>query len=121
MVGLTAFSTVVHPRPRPTHPHPPRAKTMEHLPTHHTAPERLTQLNDRAVNQDGKFLLYWMQHGQRAHENPALEYAIRWANELDTPCVVAFSLMDDYPDGSLRHFQFMLEGLKEVADRLAER
>ena len=94
---------------------------MDSLPTHHTAPERLTQLNDQPVNEDGHFLLYWMQHGQRAHENPALEYAIRWANELDTPCVVAFSLMDDYPDGSLRHFQFMLEGLKEVADRLAER
>ena len=94
---------------------------MEQVPHHHLPPERLQQLNDREVNPDNSFLLYWMQHSQRAYANPALEYAIRWANELEKPCVVAFSLMDDYPDGSLRHFQFMLEGLKEVADRLAER
>ncbi len=94
---------------------------MEDLPTYHLPEERLQQLNDRELDKDGNFLLYWMQHSQRAYENPALEYAIRWANDLDTRCVVAFALTDDYPDGNLRHFQFMLEGLKETADRLTER
>ncbi|THH36532.1 deoxyribodipyrimidine photolyase [Neolewinella litorea] len=85
------------------------------------APERLKQLNDRPLREDGTCLVYWMQESMRAYENPALEYAVRWANDLGKPCVVAFTLIDDFPEANLRHYRFLLEGLKEVADRLAER
>ena len=62
-----------------------------------------------------------MQQSQRASFNPALEYAIEMANRDGLPVLVAFGLMDDYPDANLRHYRFMLEGLRDVAVALAER
>lgn len=83
--------------------------------------DRLQALNDKAVADDGDYVLYWMQHGQRAEWNHALEYAVRRANALDLGVVVGFGLYDDYPDGNARHFQFMLQGLLEVKHALSER
>ncbi len=94
---------------------------MEKLKNFSIAPERLQQLNDRKLNGDGKYVIYWMQESMRTYDNPALEYAIRWANELDKYCVVVFTLIDDFPEASLRHYQFLVEGLAEVRDRVRER
>ena len=84
-------------------------------------PERIQPLNDAPCRDDGRYVLYWMQQSQRAAHNPALEYAIRRANEHDVPTVVVFGLMDDYPEATERHYAFMLEGLAETASRLEER
>jgi deoxyribodipyrimidine photo-lyase len=81
---------------------------------------RRRHLNERAMRR-GRYVLYWMQQSQRASCNPALEYAIRVANREDLPVLVAFGLTDDYPEANLRHYRFMLEGLREVAATLAER
>jgi deoxyribodipyrimidine photo-lyase len=62
-----------------------------------------------------------MQQSQREHFNHALEYAIAGANELDLPLLVGFGLTSGYPEANLRHYQFMLEGLREVAQALASR
>jgi deoxyribodipyrimidine photo-lyase len=62
-----------------------------------------------------------MQQSQRATGNPALEYAIQAANRAGLPVLVAFGLMDDYPDANLRHYRFMLEGLCDVEQTLARR
>ncbi|MCP9237686.1 deoxyribodipyrimidine photo-lyase [Lewinella sp. JB7] len=94
---------------------------MEQVKNFHIAPERIQQLNDRPLRHDGDYVIYWMQESMRAYENPALEYAVRWANDLDKACIVVFTLIDDFPEANLRHYTFLLEGLKEVADRLAER
>ena len=83
--------------------------------------ERIRQLNDFPVDQDGKYVLYWMQQSQRAAHNPALEHAIECANQLDKPSLCAFGLHADYPDANLRHFAFMLEGLAETVSTLANR
>ena len=82
--------------------------------------ERITILNDRSV-QKGQWVLYWMQQSQRAHDNPALEYAISQANRLGLPVLVAFGLTDGYPEANLRHFRFMLEGLAETQRQLVRR
>jgi deoxyribodipyrimidine photo-lyase len=83
--------------------------------------ERVQRLNDAAVREDGRYVLYWMQQAQRAELNHALEYAIHRANELDLPVLVAFGLMDDYPEANLRHYHFMLQGLQDVASALERR
>jgi deoxyribodipyrimidine photo-lyase len=62
-----------------------------------------------------------MQQSQRAVHNHALEYAVQQANKLDRMLLVAFGLMDDYPEANLRHYTFMLEGLKETQVTLASR
>jgi deoxyribodipyrimidine photo-lyase len=70
---------------------------------------------------DGDFVLYWMQSSQRAEQNHALEYAVQQANELGQRLLVLFGLTDDYPEANLRHYAFMLEGLKDAQESLEER
>lgn len=82
--------------------------------------ERIKKLNDKPPR-DGKYVLYWMQQSQRAQFNHALEYAIRTANDRGDRLLVAFGLMDDYPEANLRHYRFMLEGLQDVAQELEQR
>jgi deoxyribodipyrimidine photo-lyase len=82
--------------------------------------ERITIVNDAGLGA-GQWVLYWMQQSQRAHDNPALEYAIRQANRLKLPVLVVFALTDNYPDANRRHYRFMVEGLAETADLLAKR
>ena len=81
---------------------------------------RIQILNDADAVQ-GSYVLYWMQQSQRADYNHALEYAIQQANRLGQGLVVAFGLTDNYPEANLRHYTFMLEGLKETQSTLARR
>jgi deoxyribodipyrimidine photo-lyase len=81
---------------------------------------RIRRLNDRQVV-TGRYVLYWMQQSQRAELNHALEYAVREANGAGLGVVVAFGLTDDYPEANLRHYTFMVEGLKGTAQSLEKR
>lgn len=86
-----------------------------------THPARVHIRRDGPENSAGRFVLYWMQQAQRARANPALEEAVRLADERGLPVVVGFGLDEHYPDANLRHFAFMLEGLAETARELEER
>jgi len=81
---------------------------------------RIQVLNDMKPA-TGAYVLYWMQQSQRAEDNQALEYAVELANYLQLPVLVSFGLTDDYPDANLRHYTFMLEGLRETAAALRKR
>ncbi|MFO7713824.1 deoxyribodipyrimidine photo-lyase [Desulfosarcina sp.] len=81
---------------------------------------RIQVLNTADIR-DGAYVLYWMQQSQRVEYNHALEYAVQQANRLERMLLVVFGLMDDYPEANLRHYTFMLEGLKETAAALALR
>jgi deoxyribodipyrimidine photo-lyase len=76
-------------------------------------PERITPLN-RQPARSGRRVLYWMQASQRVSWNHALEFAVREANGRDLPVVVFFGLTPDFPEANLRHYRFLLEGLREV-------
>src|SRR5829696_7443729 len=82
---------------------------------------RIRVLNKAESRRSGRYVLYWMQQSQRARFNPALELAIDEANARDLPVLVCFGLMDGYPEANARHNAFMLEGLAEVAQALADR
>ncbi len=82
--------------------------------------QRIRQLNNKPVK-PGDYVLYWMQAAQRTEYNHALEYTIRRANELNRPVIVVFGLTDDYPQANLRHYHFMLTGLKEVKQSLEKK
>ena len=81
---------------------------------------RIRQLHARTPTVRGKYVLYWMQQAQRAEFNHALEYAIEQANGRLLPVVVGFALAA-FPEANRRHYQFMLEGLRETQRRLAAR
>jgi len=83
-------------------------------------PTRVQPLNETDICK-GDYVLYWMQQSQRAAHNHALEHAVQQANTLDRRLLVAFGLMDDYPEANLRHYTFMLEGLKETQATLESR
>ncbi len=82
--------------------------------------KRIRRLNDRDVR-EGDYVLYWMQEAQRAEYNHALEYAVQRANELEQRLLVVFGLTDGYPEANLRHYTFLLEGLRDVEEALKER
>jgi len=89
--------------------------------TGNVEPERIRRLTRNDIPSDGTYVLYWMQAAQREHHNPALEYAVQRANDLQQPLLVGFGLMEDYPDANLRHYRFMLQGLADARRALAER
>ncbi len=90
------------------------------MATRQVQEERVQHLNEEGVR-DGDYVLYWMQSSQRAEQNHALEYAVQQANELGRRLLVVFGLTDDYPEANLRHYAFMLEGLKDAQEALARR
>jgi deoxyribodipyrimidine photo-lyase len=82
--------------------------------------ERIQALNVKETKR-GRYVLYWMQASQRTEYNHALEYAVVKANELHQPLVVFFGITDHFPEGSERHYTFMLEGLRDVRRSLEKR
>jgi deoxyribodipyrimidine photo-lyase len=82
--------------------------------------ERIQALNAKETKK-GRYVLYWMQASQRTEYNHALEYAVFKANELHQPLVVFFGITDHFPEGSQRHYTFMLEGLRDVRRSLEKR
>lgn len=82
--------------------------------------ERINSLNNRGLN-NNNHLFYWMQASQRTEYNHALEFALKRANNLGQPLTVFFILTDSFPEANSRHYRFMLEGLKKVKEKLAER
>ena len=83
--------------------------------------DRRVHLLDPRPTRRGDYVLYWMQQSQRGEDNHALEYAIQQANDLGLPVVVAFGMMDGYPEANVRHYHFMLQGLQDVEAALARR
>lgn len=83
-------------------------------------PARVRHLNALPVRK-GRYVLYWMQSSQRAQCNHALELAVEEANALGKPLLAVFGLTDAFPRANLRHYAFMLQGLRETAAALQVR
>jgi len=74
-----------------------------------------------APDPDGRCVVYWMNRAQRADDNPALDVAIDAGNALRKPVVVFFGLHAFVERANLRHYQFLVEGLPELAAGLQDR
>ena len=81
--------------------------------------QRVRTLNPNKTR-NRRYVLYWMQSSQRIDYNLALEYAISEANRLNKPLVAFFGLTPAFPEANLRHYHFMLEGLRETSTSLQE-
>lgn len=75
--------------------------------------ERVRLLNDKSANNEGKYILYWMQMFKRTTHNHALNFAIREANLRKIPLIVYEGLKYYYPWASDRIHTFILEGVEE--------
>lgn len=79
--------------------------------------KRIHVLNNGEINKHGP-VVYWMSRDQRVSDNWALLFSISKANELKVPLHVVFSLTPNFLNAGLRHYSFMLHGLKEVEEEL---
>ncbi len=88
-------------------------------------PERLAERtralsNARAV-MPGAFVLYWMHHAVRGHDNPALDTALTFANALKLPVLVYQGLGGRHRYNNDRHHTFILQGAKDAHAQLQAR
>jgi photolyase PhrII len=86
--------------------------------------DRIRPLNANAsgghFNATGEFVLLWLHHAVRAHENAALDVAIALANQLRQPLLVYQGLAGKHRFNSDRQHRFILEGAADVALQFAE-
>ncbi len=68
----------------------------------------------------GQCVVYVMSRDQRVHDNHALLAAQHHAIRLQMPLVVCFNLLQGSGARGYEHFVFMLDGLEQVADKLAK-
>ncbi len=80
---------------------------------------RVLVRREGAPRKGGRCVIYWMQRAMRIEGNPALDVAIEAANLLGLPVVVYFSVISNYPNANLRHYHFLWQGLKDVAEDAA--
>ncbi len=94
------------------------------------SPEEIAKLSDQprvlvrragAPRLDGICVVYWMQRAMRVVDNPALDVAIEAANLLGLPVVIYFQVIPNYPNANLRHYHFLQQGLRDVAEDAAAR
>lgn len=76
---------------------------------------RVRRCNDRPLNANGEFVLYWMIANRRPHWNFALDRAIEHAVGLSKPIIVLEPLRVDYPWASDRLHRFVMDGMLEHA------
>ncbi|MGB7950618.1 MAG: deoxyribodipyrimidine photo-lyase [Candidatus Binatia bacterium] len=88
--------------------------------------ERIThdprvRIRTGGYNPEAECVVYWMRRSQRATDNPALNVAIQAGNLLKKPVVVFFGLTPNAHHANLRHYTFLLQGLKDIAEGLQKK
>jgi deoxyribodipyrimidine photo-lyase len=63
-------------------------------------------------------VVYWMSRDQRVRDNWALICAQEMALRKKAPLAVAFCIAPCFLDATIRQYNFMLSGLKELSERL---
>src|ERR1039457_2764574 len=100
------------------------------MPDRSVIPEEIARITSQprvyvrrggAPRKGGRCVVYWMQRAMRILDNPALDVTIEAGNLLGLPVVVYFSVIPNYPGANLRHYHFMSQGLRDVAEDAAER
>ncbi|XP_053566261.1 deoxyribodipyrimidine photo-lyase isoform X2 [Bombina bombina] len=72
--------------------------------------------SDADIADDVHGIVYWMSRDQRVQDNWAFLYAQRLALKQKLPLHVTFCLVPKFLDATIRHYGFMLKGLREVAE-----
>ncbi|XP_061493559.1 deoxyribodipyrimidine photo-lyase-like isoform X1 [Rhineura floridana] len=75
---------------------------------------------DPDLKEGAQGILYWMSRDQRVQDNWAFLYAQRLALKQKLPLHICFCLVPKFLEATIRHFGFLLRGLKEVAEECKE-
>jgi len=74
------------------------------------------QGNEGQIKRECKCVMYWMWRDRRVQDNWALLYSQKRAIELNVPLQVVVCVPPSLGEMTIRHYTFMLEGLKEVGE-----
>ena len=83
----------------------------------HQISQRALSLNEKRLQPDGDYVLYWMQSTQRFEDNWALRYATLEADRVGKPLLIHHGIDPTYPHASARFHTFMMQGARELASR----
>lgn len=78
---------------------------------------RTLPLNEKRLQPEGDFVLYWMQSTQRFEDNWALRLATVEADRVGKPLLVHQGLDPTYAYASARFHTFVMQGARELACR----
>jgi deoxyribodipyrimidine photo-lyase len=71
----------------------------------------VSTLNTNPINEDGKYVLYWMIANRRFHSNAALEYAAHMAKQHNVPLLVLEEVSTRHKFANDRITSFMVQGM----------
>ncbi|HET7189999.1 MAG TPA: deoxyribodipyrimidine photo-lyase [Gemmatimonadaceae bacterium] len=78
---------------------------------------RTLPLNEKRLQPEGDFVLYWMQSTQRLEDNWALRLATVEADRVGKPLLIHQGLDPTYAYASARFHTFIMQGAREMARR----
>src|SRR6476469_5427639 len=79
--------------------------------------QRAVTLNEKRLQPEGEYVLYWMQSTQRLEDNWALRHATLEADRVGKPLLIHHGIDPTYPHASDRFHTFILQGAQELAAR----
>ena len=82
---------------------------------------RIKSLNNKKMDKNGEFVIYWMQRSIRSSYNHSLEYAIQTANDLKKDLLVIFCFDRKFLEMNERSCCFLFESLKDTEENLKKR
>jgi deoxyribodipyrimidine photo-lyase len=80
---------------------------------------RAFPLNEKRLQPDGDFILYWMQSTQRLDDNWALRLATLEADRIGKPLLIHHGLDPHYTYASARFHAFVMQGARDLAEQAA--
>lgn len=108
------------PLPGQAELHPLLVERIREVPAQAAADNQATQDDAAQPRSNSTGVLYWMNTALRAHENPALEVAVREAAARRVPLRVAVVLLASHPHMNTRRLTFALEGARDAQTELAK-
>jgi len=76
---------------------------------------RTLPLNEKRLQPEGEFVLYWMQSTQRLDDNWGLRLATLEADRVGKPLLIHHGIDPTYEHASARFHTFILQGARELA------
>lgn len=80
---------------------------------------RIVYQSSAPVDKRKDFVLYWMTSARRLQSNFALDHALHKAQSLKAPLIILETLACDMPWACMRFHRFVLDGMREHAQKLA--
>jgi len=83
--------------------------------------ERWRWLREGPIDDAGDFVLCWLHHAVRDHDNPAIDLAVTLGNALARPVLIYQGLAGNHRYNSDRHHVFIMQGARDLQAGLARR